>query len=133
MLIAAWGRTGGFQRVSKGLKSPDSGKNRGTKSPGSHAPGLDIFLYGNIYSFHGEGGDHFGCVQRGCRAAAAGHFELFGAPGTGRRRHCVQPGNGAAFGLKASGGTSPGWSGTRAAQRTAHVLPDERGGDKASA
>src|SRR5258708_2551086 len=88
---------------------------------------LDICLYRNIYSLNGKGSYHFGCIQCGGRAPAAGHFELSGAPGAGCRGHRGGLGAGAAFGVEASAGAAGCWPRASAAEREAYVLSNQRG------
>src|ERR1035437_2827560 len=95
-------------------------------------PGRTGFTYTDIgiyISPNGKGGYHIRCVQCGGGAAAAGHLELFGAAGAGGGGHRGEPAHRATFGVEASAGAARCWSGARAAQRTPHVLSNQRGGD----
>ena len=75
-------------------------------------------------SGYGKSGDHFGCIQRGSRAAEAGHLELPGTAGAPGRRYRAELEDGATVGVQASAGVAERGSGARAAQRALHVLSD---------
>src|SRR5215469_6446703 len=82
-----------------------------------------------IYLRYGTGGDNFGCVQCGSRAAAARNS---GASGGGRAaggRSCDPYEARTAFGFEASEGATRRGAGASAAEWTSYVVSNKCGWD----
>ena len=87
---------------------------------------------GMYCSFHGEGGNNIGRLQRGGGTAAAGDFDAAGGEGVAGGGDCDGAEPGSAFGVEASAGVAGYRASAYAVPGTAEILSDECGGAAAA-
>ena len=88
---------------------------------------------GMYCSFHGEGGNNIGRLQRGGGTAAAGDFDAAGGEGVAGGGDCDGAAPGPAFGVETSAGVARRGAGECAAQWAPQVLQHQRSGDTSAA